>query len=520
LIRYVFLQISAFLLLLSLSQNLSAQVKTKILLKSANVLEYDESKNPNVQYLKGNVVFQHDNSMLYCDSALLYINDNSMDAYGHVHIKVSDTTQIYGEKLHYDGNEKKAVMEKDVELIDNNIVLHTQKLYYDIGTGVGYYLDGAEIQDPNNKLVSKHGYYYSDRKEFFFRHDVVVTGNNFRMTSDSLMYNTITEQIQFFGNSHIVSDSTNIFCSYGWYNTESDCTQLINRAKLIRGSSVLEGDTLNYDRKLGIGNAKRNVVFRDTIENILLYSHYGDFFEKDSSILATDSAVFITWEGTDSLYLHGDTLYSRKDSVQGREIKVYYGVRFFRYDMQGVCDSLYYCEKDSLMRMYGRPCLWSDSTQLSADYIEFKIDRNEIRKLYMKSNSFIISLYEEQDYQQVKGTQMRGYFSNNNLDHMRVTGNAESIYFIEDEKGAKTGINKSVSVSMDIFFKESEVTAINMNGSPQGTIFPNSELPTDQRKLAGFEWRATLRPLSKYDIFRKESSGKSRPAVRGNEKSQ
>lgn len=504
------------LLFCGFSWHLAAQEKKKILLKSADVLEYNRPIDPDVQFLKGNVVFQHENSLLYCDSALLYINKNSMDAYGNVHIRVSDATQIYGEKLHYDGNEKMAVMKDDVELIDNNIVLHTEKLYYDIGKGVGYYLDSAEIQDPHNTLVSKHGYYYSGKKEFFFRHGVVVTGNNFRMTSDSLMYNTVTEQIDFFGNTHIKSDSTDIFCEYGWYNTLTDQTELFNRAKLINGSSVLEGDTLYYDKKLGIGKARHNMVFRDTLENVILLAHSGDFFERDSSVLATDSAVFITWEGTDSLYLHGDTLFTTKDSLLGREIQAYHGVRFYRFDMQGVCDSLYYCEKDSLMRMYDKPCLWTDSTQMTAEYIQFTIDRNEIRELFMKDNAFIVSLYEELDFQQVKGAQMRGYFKNNDLDHMLVTGNAEAVYFIEDENGAKTGINKSSSASMDLFFEESEVTAINMIGSPQGTIYPNKQLSSEQRKLAGFEWRSALRPLNKNDIFRKAAPVNTGGVVRGN----
>ncbi|HPE99924.1 MAG TPA: OstA-like protein [Bacteroidales bacterium] len=493
-----------------------AQEKKKILLKSADFLEYNRPVNPDVQFLKGNVVFQHENSLLYCDSALLYITKNAMDAYGNVHIRVSDATQIYGEKLHYDGNEKKAIMEQDVELIDNNIVLHTQKLYYDLENGIGYYLDSAEIQDPHNTLVSKHGYYYSGKKEFFFRHGVVVTGNNFKMISDSLMYNTITEQIDFYGNTHIQSDSTDIYCEYGWYNTLTDQTKLFNRAKLINGSSVLEGDTLYYDKKLGLGKARRNMVFRDTLENVMLLAHSGDFSEKDSSVLATDSAVFITWEGTDSLYLHGDTLFTTKDSLLGREIQAYYGVRFYRFDMQGVCDSLYYCEKDSLMRMFENPCLWSDSTQMTAEYIQFTIDRNEIRELYMKDNAFIVSMYEELDFQQVKGVQMNGYFENNNIDHMLVTGNAEAIYFIEDENGAKTGINKSSSASMDLFFENSEVVAINMIGSPQGTIYPNKDLGSDQRKLAGFEWRAGLRPLNKNDIFRKAAPVNTGGVVRGN----
>lgn len=495
-----------------------AQEKKKILLKSANVLEYNREVNPDVQILKGNVVFQHGDSFLYCDSAFLYMNENAMDAFSNVHVKVSDTTQIYGEKLHYDGNKSIAVMERDVELIDNSIVLTTDRLTYDLANGVGYYLNGGEIQDPSNKLVSKHGYYYAGKKEFFFRHDVVVTGNNFRMTSDSMMYNTLTEYIHFYGNSHITSDSTNIYCTNGWYNTRTDQTELMNGAKLVNGSSVLVGDTLFYDRKIGVGRARRNVVYRDTLERIMLYAQIANFNEKDSSILATDSAVFITWEKNDSLYLHGDTLFSRKDTSLGREIKVYHGVRFFRRDLQGVCDSLYYCEADSLMRMYMAPCLWSDSTQMTADYMEFTINRNELRKLYMKGNAFIASHYEEDDYQQVKGSVMHGFFKDNNLDHMLVNGNAETIYFIEDDKGAKTGINKSTSASLDMFFVDSEVSAINMMGNPQGIIYPNIELSSEQRKLSGFLWRGGLRPASQRDVVHDSSAESGVKVVRDNVK--
>jgi len=497
------------------SLGLQAQEKKKILLKSANILEYIKPENPDVQFLKGNVVFEHDNSLLYCDSALLYIDKNAMDAYGHVHIKVSDTTQIYGDKLHYDGDKKMAVMEKDVKLIDNDIILRTEVLNYDIENKIGYYLQGAVIEDPHNKLVSRHGYYYSDRKEFFFRHEVVVTGNNFKLTSDSLMYNTSTELIQFYDNTHIISDSTHIYCRYGWYNTLTDQTKLIHKAKMVSGSSVLEGDTLYYDRKAGYGKAFRNVVFRDTTENILLISQKAFYNQKDSSVLATDSAVFVSWENQDSLFLHGDTLFSRKDTLLGREVEAYYGVRFYRPDMQGVCDSLYYCESDSLMRMYKSPCLWSDSTQMNADYIEFLVDREQVRELFMKSNAFIVSQYENTDFNQVKGDQIKGFLISNDLDHLVVHGNAEAIYFIEDEKGAKTGINKSSSSMMNLFFKDREVNAIHMQGNPQGTIYPNKELSADQRRLSGFMWFGDIRPKSKDDLYRKAVPVNVGPVMRG-----
>ncbi len=512
----VSMRVLSFQVLLFFSLFIYGQEKQKIQLKSAAVLEYNKPVNPDFQILKGNVVFQHNESFLYCDSAFLYIHRNAMDAFGDVHIKVSDTTQIYGERLRYDGDKSIAVMENKVQLIDNNVVLKTDKLTYDLANGVGYYLNGAEIQDPSNKLVSRHGYYYSGKKEFFFRHDVKVTGNNFTMTSDSLMYNTMTEKLYFYGNSHLVSDSTHIYCQQGWYNTISDQTELYGGARMTSGSSVLCGDTLFYDRKSGVGSARRNVVFRDTTERIMLLGRQAYYRSADSSVLATDSAMFITWDEADTLFLHADTLFSRKDTLTGREMKAYHQVRFFRKDLQGICDSLYYCEKDSLMRMYMAPCLWSDSTQMTADYIEFSIDRSEIRELFMKGNAFIISGYRDGDFQQVKGNLMNGYFIKNELDRMIVKGNAESIYFIEDENGARTGINKSTSAQLNLYFVDGEVSFIGMQGSPEGTIFPDHELSSEQRKLAGFIWRSHLRPAGKHDLIKDSIPGQENKVIRSN----
>lgn len=495
-------RILLFSVLLLLFLGVHAQEKKKILLKSAEILEYNREVNPDVQILKGNVVFQHKETYMYCDSAFLYINKNSMDAFGNVHIKASDTTNIYGEKLHYEGDTRIAVMEKDVELIDNQIILRTDKLTYDLGEHTAFYLNGGKIEDPNNQLTSTKGYYNSDSKEFFFKDDILVEGNNFNMESDSLMYNTNTEIVDFFGNTKIVTDSTTIYCNYGWYDTKQDITRLHGKARMYNGSSILEGDTLYYERRTGAGQAYKNVSFRDTTENIMLTGQYGLFNEADSSVLATDSAVFMNWEANDTLYLHGDTLFSMKDTLSQRIIRVHYNVRFYRNDMQGVCDSLYYTEDDSLMRMYVNPVLWSDSSQLSADYMHFKVNRSEITSLFMDENAFIISRVEGENFQQIKGKRMDGYFLENELDRLDVKGNAETIYFIENEDGTKTGINNSTSAELKIHFSNREVEMLRMMGAPKGTIYPYEQLLAERRKLNGFVWHENIRPLNAADVLR------------------
>ncbi|MFN8133993.1 MAG: OstA-like protein, partial [Bacteroidales bacterium] len=53
-----------------------------------------------------NPVFEHEGAYLYCDSAWLYEKSNTLECYGNVRIKSSDTLNLYGKFLHYDGNTK------------------------------------------------------------------------------------------------------------------------------------------------------------------------------------------------------------------------------------------------------------------------------------------------------------------------------------------------------------------------------------------------------------------------------
>jgi hypothetical protein len=153
---------------------------------------------------------------------------------------------------------------------------------------------------------------------------------------------------------------------------------------------------------------------------------------------------------------------------------------------------------------------------MTADYMQFLTDKGHILELFMRNNAFIASHYSDNDYQQVKGDMMKGYFVNNELNLMKVFGSTETIYFIEDENGGKTGINKSKSTALDMHFEEKEVTAIDMNGSPIGTIYPHRELSSEQRKLSGFLWRGLVRPLNPEDVFRNDSStGNNQNSGRG-----
>lgn len=66
--------------------------KERIIIEHVDLWRFDKEVNPDAQILTGNVVFKHDNALMYCDSALLYRETNRFEAFGNVHIHQAQDT--------------------------------------------------------------------------------------------------------------------------------------------------------------------------------------------------------------------------------------------------------------------------------------------------------------------------------------------------------------------------------------------------------------------------------------------
>ena len=70
-------------------------------------------------------VFKQDNATLTCDSAYFYLEKNSFEAFGNVHINQGDSVNISADHLNYDGNTKLAILKNNVRLTDKEAILTT-----------------------------------------------------------------------------------------------------------------------------------------------------------------------------------------------------------------------------------------------------------------------------------------------------------------------------------------------------------------------------------------------------------
>jgi len=215
----------------------------------------------------------------------------------------------------------------------------------------------------------------------------------------------------------------------------------------------------------------------------------------------TDSALLMMYSEEDTLYLHADTLRTIPDTIPDEKIvKAFYGARFFRSDMQGIADSLVYFTADSTVQLYRNPVVWSESHQLSADFIEMQQKTNAPDEMHLKNNSFIISKLDSVRYDQIKGKNMTGFVVDNELKRIDVNGNGQTLYYAREDS-AIIGLNRAESANISIQFKEGQVFKIIFLRAPQGQLKPLFQINEDEKRLSGFEWKISQRPLSVQDLF-------------------
>jgi lipopolysaccharide export system protein LptA len=479
-----------------------SQGTTKILLEQADRWEFNKAIAPDIQRIIGNVIMRHDSTWLYCDSAYLNENHNSVVAYGHVHIKVSDTLNIFGDTLKYDGNTKTGRMKNNAKLVDNETILTSDTIIFNRITRVARYDDWGKIVNGKNILVSKHGYYFTDKKQFFFKQKVVLLNPDYVMHSDTLMYNTQTATSYYYGPSTIKSKEDSIYCTNGWYDTRKDIARFRENAQIFHKNEILTGDSMYYERETGFGQVFHHAVLVDTVKKMVLTGNYGEIRRRQGYAFMTDSAVGIMTENKDSLFMHSDTIRATFDTGQNiKNIFCFHKVKFFKRNLQGMCDSMVYHGKDSTLVLYREPVLWSAKNQLTADSIHMIILHGQVDSMVFYNSAFIISKDDTNKFNQVKGRDMIAYFRNNDIFKIKVLGNAETIYYAREDDRTLIGINKVASSNMLIFLEKNELKSISYLSQPSGGFYPENEISPHDLKLKNFKWIEERRPLKKSDIF-------------------
>ncbi len=669
--------------LLLLSIFAIAQKKpTKVILVSSERTLFSKVNGVDVvKVYRG--TFQHENATLQSDSAYFYQQKNAFDAFGHVVIHQADTLNIYSDLLNYNGNTHIAILTNHVVLVDKDATLTTDHLNYNTQTRYGTYVEGGKLTQNENTLTSKNGYYFAFSRDSYFRYDVVLTGKDALVKSDTMRYNSNSKIAYFYGPTHIYQKTDTLYTESGTYNTITRQALGTKNNRYQQNSKTLVGDTLFFDDIAGFGRANHHIVFNDTQQKINLRGDLANYYKAQERTVVTKNAyvIFVTEQRDsvnrdsiknpekyvvkkasaktepsatdtkkstvktaspakkpaspvtkpanpvvaekprpplpkdtviikrDSVYLTADTLdtqivtyktlktrqeqmrlyglrdtsikarsrpkpkikgkndleaiqldlrnlvdttyrhreffgkmiipveekkrapdtallrkarLARQDSVRKamekdpvyisrkvmlsdtarvRIINAWPHAKIFKSDLQAVADSITFANSDSLVRMYVKPIIWTEGSQLTGDTIYLQLKNKKLDNLDLIRSSFVVNSQADSVlFNQISGRKIRGVFSNNRLSTLFVDGNAESIYFIY-ENNVPSKMNHSLSSRIRINLKENKPTTIAFISKPDEQIYPVTGLKDDQKILKGFIWKPKDRPVSKESII-------------------
>lgn len=477
-----------------------------VYLLHADETRFNQRINPDAQILVGDVVFRHDSMYMYCDSALFYETSNSLDAYGNVRMNQGDTLFLYGDRLHYNGDEMLAKVRENVVMIDKAMTLTTDSLNYDRTISLGYYFNWGTIEDTLNVLTSEWGEYDTQTNDAVFNYEVTLTNPNFVLTSDTLLYNTKTQVATIVGPSNINSDRNHIYSTLGRYNTATNQAFLLNRSILTNDDKRLVGDSIYYDRNGGYGEAFDYVEMDDFGGKMRLTGDYTYYNELVDSAYATQRAVAIDYSQGDSMFIHGDTLrllsrYPDTDSVY-RIVQAYRKVRIYREDVQAVCDSLVFNSLDSCMTMYFDPVVWNGPQQVLGEVIRVYLNDSTVEWAHVENQALIVEQVDTNKFNQIGGRDVKAYFVNGNIDKSDVTGNVMVVYYYtEAGDSIAFGMNTTECSFLTAYMKDRQVDKLYIKDQSNGVFYPITQIPSGKDKLSNFAWLSKLRPLSKYDIM-------------------
>ena len=512
--------ILTFIAAVFLSLEVWAQSESRIYLLHSDRLFHDTQIDAKAQILVGNVQFCHDDVFMYCDSALFYEASNSLDAFGNVRMVQGDTVSLVGDVMYYDGLDKLARVRNNVVLIHGQMTLYTDSLDYDRLYNVGYFFEGGRIVTTDNEMTSDWGEYRPETKVAVFNYNVHMVSpappqqTRTTLLTDTLYYNTVTSVANARGPSTIDDGGCHIYTEFGYMNSKSNDLTLLMRSEMSNNGKKLIGDSIVWNSVDSIGEAFGNVVYTDLLNKNAMTGNYCYYDDRTGYSLGTDSACIIDFsQGADTMYMHADSIkmysFNLKTDSAYRTMHAYNHVRMFRRDMQGVCDSLVYQTRDSMMTMYKDPIVWTGNQQLLGEEIQAFMNDSTIDSIYVLRQTLSCERLDSLHYNQVAGHEMHSYMENGELKMTHVIGNVIVNYFPLDEDSLLIAMNHMESTEMKMFMGENRRMKKIWMPAATGTFYPIPMIPGDVRFLENFQWFDYVRPLDPQDIFnwRGKSSG-------------
>ncbi len=176
-------------------------------------------------------------------------------------------------------------------------------------------------------------------------------------------------------------------------------------------------------------------------------------------------------------------------------------VRIFRSDLQVRCDSMRYCDLDSIARFYKDPIIWNEENrQFFSDSLAVLVKESRADRASLMSEAFVVTQEDSLLYDQIKGAEIIAFFDTTSaLKRFDALGGATTLFYLE-ENGKLATVNKVECKMLSGNFKDGKLDRMHYYDQPKNDAYPVVQFPKEDRYFKGFRWNPELRPTGKEDI--------------------
>ncbi len=484
----------------------------------------------------GNVVLENIDNQLFTNY-LIYDMDRDIAMYTDRGMLITPESKVKSQRGFFHVRSKYVNFYDNVEVTGKDFDIQTDSLRYYQESKRAKFLAPVVINQKNKRIYSESGYYdmADDRGEFIgnaqfiegentstadkISHDgklevTSLLGNaKYRSSeesgeADSIYYDQKEEKVRLVGNGIFRNQENEVTGDVILYDKKTEAMNVIGRSFLSKPPFLITADKLNYIKETGRALADGDVIWQDTSSDYTIYADHIRYKKEKSYLKAYNDTGKPLLENqlndTDTLYLSGDTLVAYQEVYEvGDTQKVllsYANVEVLIDDLQAVCDSLSFIERDSQFVLYERPILWSDSTQFSADTVTIIMKNEAIDKVLLNENTVIISTEDMAIFNQVAGRNAVAYFVSKKLNKLDVVGEAKSVYYLADEGKAYLGANETNCRRIIFIFEEDELAFVKFYDENTHKLTPMDQVKHGSIRVEGYNWNLDLRPLTINDL--------------------
>ncbi len=529
--------------LLDESRNRAVLYGNVVILQGDSLRAFGDSAvylgNERQAELFGQVVLQRSDQELFTNH-LEYDLEKKVATYHNGATLTNGKSQLRSRHGYYFVADNQVYFRGDVVVTDPEYTLRSDTMAFNTTTQRVQFLAPTLITQQESKLYTEGGYYdlrYNNAvfdknpqylrdgqrgkasviryngtlREYSLEENAYIDEPTRVVKADTIRYFSETDQGVLVGNAYYRDSTQEAAGDRIVYDGKNKRFQLTGRGLVSDPPNIIEADSLDFNDLAGNGLALGNVIWRDTAAKTELrsarvdYNKLTEFIQAFGGFGASTRPLLKSVVDADTLYMSADTLTSfRPDTSSDNRILLgYRDVRIFKSDLQARCDSLSYSTQDSVFRLYRLdtlPIVWSDTSQFTADTILIGLRDNKIDRIWLIQDAFILNSADEVLFNQIKGRNCTAYFQDNQLRETHVEGNAQALYYAQNENREYVGLNETFCAEMRLYFTNNQVDGIRFYTEPQGKFIPMEKAGSETRRLEGFFWETIRRPRSISDL--------------------